>query len=503
MRGILTFSLGALSALGMAPLGWWPLTLGALAVLMGMVAQAPTGKRAFAIGWWFGLGHFVIGLNWIAKSFTYQAAMPAWLGWVAVLLVSASMAFYPAVASWAAWRMGKRNPLALVLGFAGCWTLFEWLRATLFTGFAWNPLSEVALPMGLGPPAAVVGTYGLSALVMLVAGAIWLAFRREWRSVALALLLPALLTGASFASLPRPTLSAGPLVTLVQPNVGQEVKWSGDAVDANFVKLARLTTPINNTPRLILWTESAIPDYLESGYPLDYYRLSPELARQRITALMNPDDAMLLGALKLEFNDSGAVVGGRNSVFAMDAKGTLTGRYDKSHLLPFGEYLPFRSILTPLGISRFAPGEIDFMPGTGPRTVDMGRFGKVGMILCYELIFSGQIVDKANRPDFIFSPSNDAWFGAWGPPQHHAQARLRAIEEGLPVVRVTPTGISAIIDASGHPVGEIATNQAGRLDMRVPPAYPPTLFSRYGNSIPLLLAIFLVGGALVLARRLR
>ena len=218
---------------------------------------------------------------------------------------------------------------------------------------------------------------------------------------------------------------------------------------------------------------------------------------------MNPQDIILLGALKIDFNAAGAPVGARNSIFMMDANAQLHNRYDKSHLLPFGEYLPLRSLLTPLGLSRLAPGDLDFQPGVGPATIDTGRFGKVGLIICYELIFSGQVVDKANRPAFVFSPSNDAWFGAWGPPQHHAQARLRAIEEGLPFVRVTPTGISSIIDADGKVVASIPQGEAGRIDAFIPPAKAPTFFARYGNAISVALGLILILVGMALARRPR
>ncbi len=495
---LLALLLGALSAFGMAPLFWWPLTIAAMAALVWLIAVRREG--AFAAGWWFGLGHFAVGLNWLPTAFGFQAKMPAFLGWIALLLLSGLMAFYPALAAWAARRIGGARLGPLVLAFAGCWTLAEWLRATLFTGFAWNPLAEVALPMMMAGPARFIGTYGVSALLLLVAGS-WAAIAlRQWRSAAMALVLPLLFAGADMM-LPAGAGTPGPQVTLVQPNIGQEVKWESEAAAANFAKLAALTVPKSPDPRLILWTEAAFPDYLETGYPDLYYSISPQMARDRIIAVMNPDDAILTGALKLHFDTQGNVVGARNSIFAMDADGRLTGRYDKAHLLPFGEYVPLRSLLEPLGLSRFAPGDIDFIPGPGPRSIDMGRFGKVGLVICYELIFSGQVVDRADRPAFIFSPSNDAWFGHWGAPQHHAQGRLRAIEEGLPVLRVTPTGISGIVDADGRTVADIPQGQAGRIDAGVPAAHAPTLFSQQGNRIPLLLASILVLLAFALARR--
>jgi apolipoprotein N-acyltransferase len=181
----------------------------------------------------------------------------------------------------------------------------------------------------------------------------------------------------------------------------------------------------------------------------------------------------------------------------------LGGRYDKAHLVPYGEYLPMRPLLSAIGLSRLAPGDLDIRDGPGPRTLDLGSFGRAGIQVCYEIIFSGQVVDRANRPDFIFNPSNDAWFGAWGPPQHLAQARLRALEEGLPVLRATPTGVSAVVDAEGRALHSLPLGQAGAIEARVPPAAGPTPFARFGNVLAFALALLLIAGAIAVRRKTR
>jgi apolipoprotein N-acyltransferase len=544
--------LGAVSATGFAPLDLWPLTLIALAGWMLLVARAPRGRRALGIGWAFGVGHFTIGLNWIATAFTYQAAMPAWLGWIAVVLLALYLAAYPALAAWGAWTVsrivlpakatvaGNRTPtipafagvtLSFILALAALWTLTEWLRSWVFTGFAWNPLGAIAAGR-FASEAIWLGTYGLGALVVCVAGALLLLSARQWKPAALAASIPILATAAAIATAGGgggTADAASPIpITLVQPNIGQQDKWEGDKADANFAKLARLTVPKDDRARLILWPEAAIPDYLETGYPLVYYDRSPAEARARLTNLMNPGDLMLLGALKLELGRDGTVVGARNAVMTVYPDGTLGPRYDKAHLVPYGEYLPMRPLLSAIGLSRLAPGDIDFWPGPGARTlslpaatrtVDVPPAGhppaviatrlpetlrpavEVGLQICYEIIFSGQVVDRAHRPDFIFNPSNDAWFGSWGPPQHLAQARLRAIEEGLPVVRATPTGISAVIDADGRIRAAIPMHRAGRIDTLVPPAHAPTLFARFGNRLPVGFALLLLALAIAFRRR--
>ncbi|HET6524542.1 apolipoprotein N-acyltransferase [Sphingopyxis sp.] len=509
---LLALLLGAVSATGFAPLHLWPLTLLALAGWMALVARSAKGSRALGIGWAFGVGHFVVGLNWIATAFTYQAAMPAWLGWIAVILLSLYLAVYPALTAWGAWLVKPRGDThfaapSYLLAFGGLWILTEWLRSWIFTGFAWNPLGVIAVPHA-AMPARWIGTYGMSGIVFLLAGVLILAWFR--RRVAAAALFGSLMAfwGAAFVSQMGSSADAAVRskgiaripITVVQPNVGQEDKWEGSKADANFAKLARLTTPKDDTPRLILWPEAAVPDYLERGYPSVYYDRSPAEARARIVRLMNPNDIMLLGALKLELDRAGDVVGARNAVMTVHADGTLGPRYDKAHLVPYGEYLPMRPILSAIGLSRLAPGDIDFWPGPGPRTLDLGAFGRVGLQICYEIIFSGQVVDRDHRPDFIFNPSNDAWFGSWGPPQHLAQARLRAIEEGLPVIRATPTGISAVIDADGRIVESLPMHKAGRIDTTVPLARAPTLFARFGNSLPVGFALLLLALAIAFRR---
>lgn len=502
--------LGGLAACGFQPLALWPLTLLGIAGLIHLVGKASSAGQAALIGWLFGIGHFTIGNTWIATAFTYQANMPAWLGWIAVVLLSLYLAVYPLLAALGAWLLGRRGGLSLALGFAACWIVAEWLRSWVFTGFAWNPLGIAALgPFarpGLAVVAAWLGTYALSGAVALLA-ACWLAalrrHRLDWRTAVLALLPVAaflLPTGGAHET--------GKLAfTLVQPDVRQEelndpAKW-----ESQFAKIAGLTRPAAPVrQRLVLWPESGVPDYLRDGYPAYFYRQTtyaadPRLARQRIARVIGSGSLLLTGATDLELRNDQAV-GARNVITAVDDAGGLRGSYAKAHLVPYGEYLPMRWLLEPLGASRLVAGAIDFWPGPGPRTLDLGPWGKVGAQICYEIVFSGQVVDRADRPDFIFNPSNDGWFGAWGPPQHLAQARLRAIEEGLPVLRSTTTGISAVIDADGVVRQFIPRHRAARLDGVIPPAHSPTLFARLGNLLPLLWAALLIALSLV-ARRHR
>jgi apolipoprotein N-acyltransferase len=193
-------------------------------------------------------------------------------------------------------------------------------------------------------------------------------------------------------------------------------------------------------------------------------------------------------------------IGGRNVITALDGQGRIVGSYAKAHLVPYGEYLPLRDLLEPLGLARLVPGAIDFLPGPGPRTADFGPLGRMGGQICYEIVFSGEVADRTSRPDYIFNPTNDGWFGSWGPPQHLAQARMRAIEEGLPVLRSTTNGISAVIDARGVVRASIARGVAGRIDMPIPAARAPTLFAGLGNRLGLIWAAVLLVSSLVAKR---
>lgn len=512
---LLSLAAGLLSATGFAPLELWPVTLACFALLLILVERAPDRRRAFALGWLFGLGHFTVGLNWIAHAFTFQDAMPHWFGYGAVVLLSLYLAVYPGFAALVAWwgqsRFDRRWPGArlfpggpFALLFAAAWIVTEWLRATMFTGFAWNPLGVIWVPTHVSALAELVGTYGLSGLTILTVGFVIVALRTRSRFAfaVLAGKLAILLLGALLLhdapAVPSPD---APLIHIVQPNIGQQDKYSPELEEANFRKLTTLSGKPGTQPRLLFWPEAAIPAYLD---------LEP-IWRARLATLLGPDDLLLTGGTKIYFKKDGEglftnhLAGANNSLWIVTPQGQLIGRYDKAHLVPYGEYLPMRSILQPLGLSRLVPGDADFWPGPGPQSLTLpavpGRPAlKMGVQICYEIIFSGQVVDEAHRPAFLFNPSNDAWFGSWGPPQHLAQARLRAIEEGVPILRSTPTGISAVIDAQGRLLERIPHHRAGFIETRLPKTAAAPLFARFGNWLPLFLALALAALAIATAR---
>ncbi|MEO0870779.1 MAG: apolipoprotein N-acyltransferase, partial [Pseudomonadota bacterium] len=415
---------------------------------------------------------------------------------------------YSALAASAAHRLAKGAPL-LAFGavFAASWIVFEWMRGWVFTGYPWPPLGLILLggweTPGVALMAPYMGTYALSGAAVLMAAGIG-SLATSWKGAAL---LPAFgILGLVMHTVTPSSDDSDIAFTLVQPLIPQDEINDGSKFNEQFARIASLTQPGGDTSRVALWPESAIPDFLEDGYPQRYYNQTtavnpltrqgdPEFARNRIAGVIGPETTLLTGVINLDIDVVAGrrrAVSARNSVIAMNGAGEVTHTYAKGHLVPFGEYLPFRSILEPLGLSRLVAGTIDYRPGPGPRTLDLGEHGKAGVQICYEIVFSGHVAAREDRPDYIFNPSNDGWFGWWGPPQHLAQARLRAIEEGLPVLRSTTTGISAVIDANGVVRKSVAMSRAEAIEGMIPKAHPPTPFARFGNALGLAWALLLL-----------
>lgn len=502
---LLALCLGALAALGFAPLQLWPLTLVAFVGWLYLVHSAPGWRAAAWRGWLFGVGHFTINDNWIQHAFDFQDTMPPMLGYAAPVALALYLAVFPMAAALIMWRWRGARPDASFAFLAGAaWIATEWLRGWLFTGYPWDPVAAIWVPVQtVAGVAAWIGTYGLSGLTITGAGLLVSSTRRQTAMLAIAGTF-AVLNGLHALSYPpaeRPVRAGTPRLVVVQPNVNQNLRGEDDSEPVLRRLLALSGRPVAY-PRLILWPEGMVRDYLEDRYPLYVYGgRYPWRIRPRLGRVLGPGDTLLLGATPLRFDAQDEVAGASNSVHAVGPDGELHGRYDKSHLVPYGEYLPMPWLLKPVGLARLVPGGLDFDAGPGPRNIDVPGIGPVGIQLCYEIVFSGQVVDRAHRPRLLFNPSNDAWFGRWGPPQHLAQARLRAIEEGLPIVRSTPTGISAVIDADGAVLAQVPLGRAGVLTVPLPGPLPPTLFSRWGNWLALLVAALLLAGAVAIRRR--
>lgn len=514
---LLSLLLGALAATGFAPLELWPVALICFALWLWLVHDAPTMRAALWRGWLFGVAHFTIGNNWIARAFTLQDAMPAWLGYPAVTMLAAYLAVFPMLAAGLMWRLaspcaaGDRvtPPGGSFVAVAGAaWIATEWLRGTMLTGYPWNPLGVIWLPLpGVARIATLVGTYALSGLTVVVAGALLLLVtQRRWRFAAPILVLGsvAALNGIDIPLTPVAIAKDAPRIRVIQPDLDQEERPRDDYAEMNLQAIERLMGNPGPAPRLIVWPEGALRFFVEQGYPPQWYwKGRPEVTLARIASHLGPRDIVMTGGNALQFDNRGEVTTGTNSVFAIDANARVVGRYDKGHLVPWGEYLPARPIMSALGLSRLVPGDLDFQPGPGASGLKLPAFGLVGVQICYEIIFSGETVNRAHRPAFIFNPSNDSWYGSWGPVEHLAMARLRAIEEGLPIIRATPTGVSAIIDADGRVLALIPAKQPGAIELEIPPANPPTLFARLGNLMAAIVGVTLLALAVAIRQRAR
>ena len=468
---------GILAAAALPPVHAIPALLVCVPWLLSAVSATSGTRDAFRRGWWFGFGLNLIGLYWITEAILVEAERFWWLVPLAVPALSAVMGLFVGVATAVARyaQPGWRRALAL----AGAWTLADLARQFVATGFPWNPMGSVwAMPNGVGDtmiqPASVFGVHGLTLATMLLAAAPVLS--RRWRAAALAGV--AFWVGYGLMLLQRIPASgaAVPNVVVVQGNVPQGQKWNRSLVDTIFDRYLMLTEDgmrqAGPGPAVVLWPETAVP-----------YLLQTDPAARAAIATATGSAVALIGGVR--FGPEGRP---RNSLFALVTGGDISQTFDKWHLVPFGEYQPN---WLPLGV-QLVPGG-GFVPGPGAVTLSPPGIPKVGPLICYEAIFPGQIVDRSNRPDWLANVTNDAWFGnSSGPRQHLAAARMRAVEEGLPLVRAANTGISAIFDSYGHEVARLGMGQTGVLVAPLPGALPPTPFGRFGLAIPAVLAVLAV-----------
>lgn len=488
--------LGALAAAALPPLHLIPVLLLAVPGLLALIDGAPGAWGAARRGFFFGLGHHVVGLYWITEAILLESARYWWLVPLAVPALSAVLAVFIAVpcAVARAAPAGARRVLLL----AGAWVLADLARQYVGTGFPWNPWGSVwAIPGGFGDvmiqPAAWVGTPGLTLATVLLAASPALGLR----GVAGASAVLVGWAGAGWLRLQDPAPPApGLRVVLVQGNVAQGQKWDPGAAAESFRRYLALTRQgvadagarTGAAPTVVIWPETA------SVYQLQ----SDPLAREYIAQAAAPAVAALVGSITFTAGAPSRDPANlpRNSLVAMLPDGTVAATYDKWHLVPFGEYAPG---WVPLAI-QIVPGHFAF--GSGPATLHVPGLPPFAGLICYEAIFPAQVVDAADRPAWLVNITNDAWFGnSTGPRQHLAAARLRAVEEGLPLMRAANTGISAGYDAWGRELGRLGLGQTGTLVLDLPGRRPPTSFSRWGLILPAALALFLAGLGVGLGRK--
>jgi apolipoprotein N-acyltransferase len=464
--------------LGQAPWGLWPVTLVALAGLIWLLSQETRARAAFALGLAAGTGQFALALLWIVEPFFIDIATHGWMAPFAVVLLAVGLGLF-----WGAAAALAAKVQAPALGFVLAFVALEWLRGVIFTGFPWAMLGHVFIGTPVDQLAALAGPSGLSMLLLLVAAlpVLW-----HGRGAVVSGLLLALAFGFGLWRLDQPLPEPRPgVVRLVQPNAEQSLKWDQALADMHLGRLLDLTAEPMPAD-LTIWPETAVPFMLE---------YAPVVAEMVTTA--SGGRPVVLG---IQREDAGRFY---NSLRVLEGEGSEFTRYDKAHLVPFGEYMPFGDLAYDwFGLTAFAAQVGNYYSaGPGPRVLDLGVHGKVLPLICYEAIFPRFVNAAPERADWMLQATNDAWFGVWtGPFQHFDQARLRSVEQGLPLIRVANTGVTAVIDARGRVVADLPFGTMGALDAQIPGALPPTPYSRWGD-LPLALLLAGLAGLILLGRR--
>ncbi|MCX7347976.1 MAG: apolipoprotein N-acyltransferase [Alphaproteobacteria bacterium] len=505
-RGALSLMAGVLVAIGLPPLGWWPLAFIGFPLFLVLLETAGrvNWRSGFGLGWAFGLGYFAVAFHWIGFAFFVDAETYLWMMPFMLGILSGGMAIYWGLAALLAKRWGGTG-LQLALTFAACLAVAEWLRGQLFTGFPWAAPGLLVDGMGgLAQAASVIGMTGLTLLVVLWASLPYVFLAAERRGpkragVAILLLLPAIwgwgemrLRGATDAMVPNVA------IRIVQPNLPQEEKWREDNARQIFDDLEQMSSvPTPEQPlgiggiTHVFWPESAVPFLIDE---------SP-VAKAELKPLLGGRTALITGAVRVDRKGEGQEPDAHNSIIVFDGNAETVAHYDKWRLVPGGEFLPLAWLLEPLGFRQVVETPGSFVPGPGPRTVTLPGGLRAGLTVCYEAIFPQQLVDPANRPQVIVNVTNDGWFGrSTGPWQHLAQARLRAIEQGLPLVRAANTGISAVIDAYGRTLRMLPLMEKGVVDSSLPVALPPTLYGRVGDVWLIFLVVVALGCAFLVGK---
>jgi len=485
---VLSALAGALAALGQAPFDLWYLSLPAFAALLALFCKADTPRQAAMRAWVGGAAYFAVSLHWIVEPFFVDAARHGWMAPFALTALSFGLALFWALPAWGAARVYPAKSTSLrLLAMACLLALGEYARATVLTGFPWAHPGHVLIDTGALRLAAVLGPHGLNAYIIgAAAGVAWLARRQGGKLWAAGLVAVFTLIGLIPYSTSQYLNPDAPNLRLVQPNAPQHLKWRTDMIPVFFDRALQLTAGADNSadPDLVIWPETALAVLLNQS----------EQARVQIAQASGPAP-VILGGQRLGEG------GGFNTLAVLDAQGEIQDFYDKHHLVPFGEYIPLQPLARRLGLrglaDRMGGG---YTAGSGPSLLDLGALGRVFPMICYEAIFPNYI-RQSERPDWMLHITNDAWFGTFsGPYQHLALARLRAAEQGLPLLRAANTGISGVIDARGQVLASLALGEAGYLDVSLPPALPPTLYARFSDW-PILAIVFATLGLCVALRR--
>ena len=510
-RILIAFLAGASTTLALPPTDIWPVPFITFPVLVWLVDGAAAGRlggvlAAATAGWWFGFGYFLAGLYWVGHAFLVDAKTFGWLLPFAVIALPAGMALYTALGLALArliWTRGAARVLALAISL----TLAEWLRGHLFSGFPWNVYGYALIsPLWLAQGAALIGIWGLTFLaVAIYASPAVLAddrsqTKRPWLAPALSVAVIAALAIYGAIRLNRtPTEYVdGVRLRIMQPNLQQDEKFNyaqKQQVMSRYLALSdRASGPQSTGVRDVthlIWPESAFPFFLSQDAE----------ALAQIAALLPEGTVLITGAARTEAGQNARKPRFYNSIYVIDHDGSILTVYDKVHMVPFGEYLPFQDFLERLGLMQLTRVAGGFSAGDRRRALSVPRAPPFLPLICYEIIFPGEAVPRTERPGWLLNVTNDGWFGkSAGPHQHLQQARVRAIEEGLPLVRAANTGISAVVDPFGRVIASLPLGVEGVLDAPLPQPIAPTAYARLGD-VPAWIMVFGALAWVILARR--
>lgn len=492
--------MGALASISLPPADALPLLWIALPALVWLLEGAETRRTAFFLGWSFGFGYLAFSLYWLTFALFVAIDQYWWLVPFASNGLAFGLAIFWAGATYVTSFVPRDRPLARGLALAASLGLFEWLRGHVLTGFPWNlpGYAWTEFPW-LIQPAAWIGIYGITTLAMLAPALAALlgsrhATRRQGRYAAAAGLLVvgvvAIAGWARLPTVPRETVP-GVRLRLVQPSIQQGQKWVANRYAENLRQhIALSVEPADPAPNVIIWSEAAEP------YPLDD---DPDNAKTLASLLGLKQGQLLVTGIARDMAKSDPP-SFRDSIEALDAAGQIVATYDKFHYVPFGEYMPLGRWL-PI-VKAVAVGDVEPTEGPGPVTLNLPGLPPAGPLICYEVIFPHDVIDRANRPQWLLDVTNDAWFGlSAGPYQHFAMMRVRAVEEGLPLANAANDGISGVVDPYGRVTARLGLGKIGIVDADLPRALPETLYARLGDGPFFAMTAVLWGAAVILARR--
>jgi apolipoprotein N-acyltransferase len=504
-RAAIALLAGALSVLAMAPFNAWPVLFLTFPVMVWLIDGAGAGKwrgvpAAALSGWWFGLGYFVFGLYWIGYAFLVDASTFAWLLPFAILGLPAYLALLTAL-GFALARLIWTHDASRVLALAASLTIAEWLRGQLLTGFPWNAFGyALSEPLALAQTASLIGLWGMTFLTVAIFSSPAVLIdggsrgRSPWTApiMGVVVLIAMGIFGVIRLSLHPTSSVANAKLRIMQPNLQQDEKFNYSAKAAVMQKYLTLSDrasgPESTGVRdasILIWPESAFPFFLTREAD----------AMAQIAELLPKGTILITGSVRAPDLPPGTrIIRAYNSVYVIDHEGSVLSIYDKLHLVPFGEFLPFQNLMEKLGFEQLTKVQGGFIPGTVRRTMAIPGAPRVLPLICYEAIFPADVAARDDRPGWIVNLTNDGWFGiSTGPYQHLAQARLRAVEQGLPVVRAANTGISAVIDPLGRIVARLGLGVEGVLDSTLPAAIAPTVYARFGDvPVAIIVAIALI-----------